>query len=62
VANGKECLLSVFRKRLPVEADIQSLLPLKQRALHYAAILPNIKLFGRGFELTAKYEFSGISL
>jgi len=45
-----------------VEADIQSVLPLKQRALHYAAILPNIKLFGRGFELTAKYEFSGISL
>jgi len=54
--------LSVCRKKLPVEADIQSLLLLKQSALSYTAILPNINLVGSEFELTDKYEFSENSL
>ena len=41
-----------------MEADIQSLLLLKQSALNYTAILPNINLVGSEFELTDKYEFS----
>jgi len=50
-----ECLLLVFREKLPVEADIQS-------ALNYTTILPNINLFGSEFGLTTKYEFSGNSV
>jgi hypothetical protein len=57
-----ECLLSVCRKNLPVEADIQNLLLFKQSAFNYTAILPNINLVGSEFELTEKYEFSGYSL
>jgi hypothetical protein len=57
-----ECLLSVFRKNLPVEADIQSVFLLKQSAINYTGTLPNIKLVGTDFELTTKYEFSGNSL
>jgi len=45
-----------------VEADVQSVLLLKQSALKYTTILPNINLFGSEFELTTKYEFSGNSL
>jgi len=45
-----------------VEADIESVLLLKQSALNHTAILPNINLVGSKFELTAKYEFSGNSL
>jgi len=45
-----------------VEADIQSVLLLKQSALNYTEILPNINRVGTEFELTAKYEFSGNSL
>ena len=54
--------LSVCRENLSVEADIQSLLLLKQSALNYTAILPNINLVGTEFELTDKYEFSENSL
>ena len=50
-----ECLLSVFREKLPVEADIES-------ALNYTAILHNINLVGSEFELNTKYEFSGNSV
>ena len=49
-----ECLLLVFREKLPVEADIQS-------ANNYKAILPNINLVDSEFGLTIKYEFSGNS-
>jgi len=52
---------SVFREKLPVEADIQSVL-LKQSALNYTTILTNINLFGSVFELHTNYEFSGNSL
>ena len=40
----------------------QNLLFLKESALNYKAILPNINLVGSEFELTDKYEFSGNSL
>ena len=56
-----ECLLSAFWKNIPVEADIQSVLLLKQSALNYN-ILSSINVVGTEFELTAKYEFSGNSL
>jgi hypothetical protein len=45
-----------------VEADIQSVLLLKQSALNYSAILPNINLVASELELTAKYEFTRKSL
>jgi len=45
-----------------VEVDIQSVLLLKQSALKYTTILPNVNLFGSEFEMTTKYEFSGYSL
>ena len=45
-----------------MEADIQSVLLLKQSALNYTAILPNTNLGGKKFELTVKYEFSRNSL
>ena len=57
-----ECLLSVFREKLPVEAAIESVRLLKQSALNYTTILTNINLFGSEFELHTKYEFSGNSL
>jgi len=53
---------SFWEKKLLVEADKQSVLLLKQSAVNYTAILPNINLFGSDFELTDKYEFSGNSL
>ena len=54
--------LSVCRKNVSVEADIQSLLLLNESALNYTAILPNINLVVNEFELTDKYKFSGNSL
>jgi len=57
-----ECLLSAFWKNIPVEADIQIVLLLKQSAFNYTSILSNINLVGSEFELTDKYDFSGKSL
>jgi hypothetical protein len=57
-----ECVLSVCRRNVPVEADIQNLLLLKQPALNYTAILRNINIVGNEFELTDKYKFLGNSI
>jgi hypothetical protein len=56
-----QCLLSVGRKNLPVEADVQNLLLLKQSALNYKANLPNINLVGNEFELTKNINFQEIT-